>query len=144
MRLSNFYKELSAVEGGVMSFTLSLAAPSETDRSDVDVQLCSVGRIEINHEAGEIRFYPASGSLGDELPDQNYSLLAIALSQLPLDTGDGFDPRLMVELPLAREEPEGLEPYLSEICAVHVGAESEEAWLLVRPASEYPREALPD
>jgi hypothetical protein len=141
MRLSEFFSALSRVGGDIESFALNLAAPDNMDGDSIDVQIEHIGRIDVDINADEIRFYPAS-SLPDGAPEQMYSLLGITLTQLPVDTREG-DPRLMVELPLLRETPSDPSACLSEICALHIGKESEEAWVLVRPASEYASDTLP-
>jgi hypothetical protein len=67
----------------------------------------------------------------------------MVMSQLPLDVSAENDLRLMVEIPLLRDES-GHDPVsLVQINGLHIGRESEEVWFLVRPASEYASGLLP-
>ena len=51
--------------------------------------------------------------------------------------------RLFIELPLVREDPRFDRIELAEVAEVYFGAESQEAWFLVQPASRFERSALP-
>ena len=66
-----------------------------------------------------------------------------ALEQLPIDTTDDNDLRLMVEVPLLRTEAGGDAIRLVELDGLHVGAASEEVWLLVVPANTFAAGLLP-
>jgi hypothetical protein len=125
--------------GDVHAYTVSLAAP---DSDGVDVDLAAIGRVEIDREVGEARLYPASTATDvDSIEPEPY--LGMVLSQLPFDVSAENDLRLMVEIPLLRDESGHDRVSLVEINGLHVGRDSEEVWLLVRPASEYASGLLP-
>ena len=73
----------------------------------------------MDYEKGEARLYPASTSADADSVDT---------------TGDN-NLRLMVEVPLLRTEAGGDAIRLVELDGLHVGAASEEVWLLVVPAN---------
>ena len=70
-------------------------------------------------------------------------MVGMVLSKLPSELSAENDLRLMVELPLFRDDTDDARVTLSEIVACHIGQESEELWLLIRPASEYADGLLP-
>ena len=121
------------------AYAVSLAAP---DSDGVDVDLAAVGRAEVHPEVGEVRLYPASTSTDvDSVEPEPY--LGMVLSQLPSEVSPENDLRLMVEIPLLRGESGNDRVSLVEINGLHIASESEEVWLLVRPASEYASGLLP-
>ena len=131
MKLSEVYAQVQAA-GDVHAYAVSLAAP---DSDGVDVDLAAIGRVEVDPEAGEARLYPASTATDvDSIEPEPF--LGMVLSQLPFDVSDGNDLRLMVEVPLLRDESGQDRVSLVEINGVHIGPESEEVWFLVRPASD--------
>jgi hypothetical protein len=75
----------------------------------------------VDYEKGEARLYPASTSADVDSVDT---------------TGDN-NLRLMVEVPLLRTEAGGDAIRLVELDGLHVGAVSEEVWLLVVPANMF-------
>jgi hypothetical protein len=98
--------------------------------------------VEVDPELGEARLYPASTATDvDSIEPEPF--LGMMLSQLPFDASDDNDLRLMVEVPLLRDESGDDRVSLVEINGFHIGRESEEVWLLVRPASEYASGLLP-
>ena len=138
MKLTELYAIVQAA-GDVHAYAVSLAAP---DSDGVDVDLAAVGRVEIDPEAGEARLYPASTATDvDSIEPEPF--LGMVLSQLPLEVGAENDLRLMVEVPLMRDESGHDRVSLVEINGLHIGRESEEVWFLVRPASEYASGLLP-
>ncbi|HWG78000.1 MAG TPA: hypothetical protein VN660_14580 [Steroidobacteraceae bacterium] len=142
MRLSEFHAQIRAA--GVETceaYALWLAAP---DKDGFDVDLASVGRVDIQYEIGEIRLYPASTGTDTASVDPE-PVLGMMLSQLPSQAGFGNDdPRILVEIPLLRDNPQADSPSLAELQAVHIGSQSQEVWLLVRPAAEFAEGLLPD
>jgi hypothetical protein len=142
MRLSEFNAQIQAA-GDVEtceSYALWLAAP---DKDGFDVDLSAVGRVDVQWEAGEVRLYPASTTTDTDSVDPE-PVLGIMLSQLPGAVDAEDDLRILVELPLLRDEAGTDSPSFAELQAVHVGTESQEVWLLVRPASEFADGLLPD
>jgi hypothetical protein len=65
------------------------------------------------------------------------------MSELPLEASAESDFRLMAEIPLLRDGAGDDRVGFGEIYDLHVGHESEEAWLLVRPASDFATGLLP-
>jgi len=138
MKLSELYAKVQAA-GDVHSYSVSLAAP---DSDGVDVDLAAIGRVEIHPEVGEARLYPASTATDvDSIEPEPF--LGMVLSQLPSDVNAESDLRLMVEIPLLRDELGHDRVSLVEVNGLHIGRNSEEVWLLVRPASEYANGLLP-
>jgi len=138
MRLSDLVAQLEATED-VVSFTAYLAAP---DKDGTDVDLASVGRVEVDYENGVARLYPASTTSDpDSVEPEPY--LGMVLSQLPTDTVGDNDLRLLVEVPLLRDEAGDDTVSLVDLEGVTIGKASEEVWLLVRPAKEFASGLLP-
>jgi len=138
MRLSELYAKIKAA-GDVDSYSAYLAAP---DADGVDVDLATVGRVELDRDVGEARLYPASTSTDvDSVEPEPF--FGMVLSELPLDLTDGGDLRLMVEMPLIRNESGSDRTSFVEIRDLYIGRESEEAWLLVRPVSDFGAGLLP-
>ena len=138
MRLSELYAKIQAADD-VDSYAVYLAAP---DRDGQDVDLAAVGRVEVDLEAGDARLYPASTATDvDSVEPEPF--LGMVLSQLPVDAGSGNDLRLMVEIPLIRDESGNDRVSIVEVSGFHMGPESKEAWLLVQPASEFASGLLP-
>ena len=146
MRLSELYAQVLNAGAPAMAFTALLAEPDQTPGDDVDVLLSEIGWVEVDHDAGEIRLYPKS-AVTEETADQNLFSVERLLEQLPFDVGEEIsgagDLRIVVGLPLLRDGFGLLRKALTDVCGMHVGRESEELWLLVRPKDEYPSDQLP-
>ena len=138
MRLSELFAQLES-EQDVVSFVAYLAAP---DQDGTDVDLASVGRVEVDDQSGVARIYPASTSTDPDSVDPE-PYLGMVLSQLPKNAQGANDLRLLVEVPLLRDEAGDDKTSLVDLAGVHVGKESEEVWLLVRPAKEFAAGLLP-
>jgi hypothetical protein len=123
VRLSELYAQLKTA-GDVHAFSVYLATP---DLDGVDVDRVPVGRVEVNDEKGEARLYSASTSADVDSVDT---------------TGDN-NLRLMVEVPLLRTEAGGDAIGVVGLDGPHVGAASEEVWLLAVPASMFAAGLLP-
>lgn len=139
MKLSELYAQVQAAGEDALSYSASLAAP---DQDGTDVDLASVGRVELHPDQGEVRLYPASTSTDVDSVEIEPWLDEI-MSQLPTHVSGENDLRLMVEMPLLRTAAGDDPVTLVELSALHIGPESEEVWLLVRPASEYAGGLLP-
>jgi hypothetical protein len=138
MRLSELFAQLEAATD-VLSFTAYLAAP---DKDGTDVDLASVGRVEVDDEKGVARIYPASTATDrDSVEPEPY--LDMVLSQLPADVADDKDLDILIEVPLLRDEGDDEQVSLVDLAGVHIGKASEEVWLLVRPAAEFAAGLLP-
>jgi hypothetical protein len=138
MRLSELFAQLEAA-ADVLSFTAYLAAP---DRDGTDVDLASVGRVEVDNEKGVVRIYPASTATDRESVEPE-PYLDIVLSQLPADAAADKDLDILIEVPLLRDEGDDDQVSLVDLAGVHIGKASEEVWLLVRPAAEFAAGLLP-
>ncbi len=138
MKLSELYAKIQTA-GDVHAYSAYLATP---DVDGVDVDLARVGRVELHPDVGEARLYPASTSTDvDSVEPEPF--LGMVLAELPLDFSDGNDLRLMVEMPLIRDESGNDRTSFVEISDVYIGRESEEAWLLVRPVQDFGAGLLP-
>jgi hypothetical protein len=138
MTLSELRAKIQAA-GDIHSYELSIAAP-DSDGEDVD--LASVGRVDIDADAQEVRLYPASTSTDVDSVDPE-PFLGMLMSQLPSEASPYDDFRLVVEIPLLRDGSGTERVSLADICAMQIGLKSEEVWLLVRPAAEYANGLLP-
>jgi hypothetical protein len=138
MKLSDLFAQLEGAED-VLSFVLYLAAP---DKDGTDVDLASVGRVEVDDQEGVARIYPASiATEPDSAEPEPY--LGMVLSQLPMDAGFHNDLRLLVEIPLIRDDAVDEQASLVDVAGVHIGRGSEEVWFLVRPAEDFAAGLLP-
>jgi hypothetical protein len=63
--------------------------------------------------------------------------VADLLKSLPSGLLPGYDPELVAELPLVREEGAPVLTRLVPVVEVHIGSHAEEIWLLLRPAAEF-------
>jgi hypothetical protein len=138
VRLSDLFAQLDS-EGDVMSFTAYLAA---ADKDGKDVDLASVGRVEVDYEQGVARIYPASTATDpDSVEPEPY--LGMVLSQLPMDAAGDNDLRLLVEVPVLRDDATDERPSLVDLAGIHIGHKSEEVWLLVQPPGDFAAGLLP-
>jgi len=109
----------------------------------LDVDLAAVGRVEIHADRGEARLYPASTSTDvDSVEPEPY--LGMLMAELPYDASAENDLRLVAEIPLLRDDSIDDSVTIAEVCDLHLGPASEEAWLLLRPASEFAAGLLPE
>jgi len=139
MRLSELYGAIGSNEE-LLSYTLWLAAP---DRDGNDVDLASVGRVDVNYQAGQARLYPASTSTNTDSVDPE-PFVDIVLSNLPRDVSGDNDLAIVVETPLLRDESENEQVRFTDLVGIHVGNQSQEVWFLLRPAAEFAAGLLPD
>jgi hypothetical protein len=140
MRLSELYATIKAAGDDVLPYTLWLASP---DKDGSDVDLASVGRVDVDSASGEARLYPASTTTDtDSIDPEPY--LDLVMSQLPSNASGDNDLRLVVETPLLRDPSGSDRVAFSDVYDVRVGNQSEEIWFLVRPASEFADGLMPE
>jgi hypothetical protein len=138
MRLSDLFTQLEAA-ADVVSFTVYLAAP---DKDGTDVDLASVGRVEIDYEEGVARIFPSSTATDpDSVEPEPY--LGMVLSQLPMDAMGDNDLRLMVEVPLIRDDTRDEQTSFKDVTGIHIGRGSEEVWFLTEPVEDFASGLLP-
>jgi hypothetical protein len=138
MRLSDLFAQIGTA-GDVMSFAAYLAAP---DRDGTDVDLASVGRVEVDYGQGVARLYPASTSTdADSVEPEPY--FGMVLSQLPTVADGENDLRLVVEVPLLRDDGDDSRVSFVDLVGVRIGKASQEVWLLVRPTEDFAEGLLP-
>jgi len=142
MMLSQLYDVLKDAPGEAREFVVYLATVDLQPEDDIDVQLVEIGDIIIDYEEDQIRLIPASSSKVKPEPG-TFAFLGSVLDALPLGPDDELDMRLVIELPLLREDPRFDRLELSEVAAVHLGPESQEAWFLVHPAHRFQSGSLP-
>ena len=124
--------------GDLDAYTLYLAEP---DADGVDVDLASVGRVEIHDESGEARLYPSSSTTDeDHIDPEPYA--GMVLNDLPLLTSRESDLALKAEVPLIREETT-VSVSFRDIVDVCIAPTAQEVWLLLRPASAFADGLLP-
>ena len=142
MRLDEFYLEVQNAGPDVLRFELLLAQVDPTPGDGIEVQLSDIGWIEVDYDAGQVRLYPRSAVTEDK-PDELITTLEVLLQALPFGIDDNDGLALMAEIPLDRE-PRGLiRTVMSEVHALHVGRQSEEAWLLLNPGDSFSNDVLP-
>ena len=141
MKLSQFFRQLSDINDDLDVWSLNLAQPKTVESEGDYVIVAHLKKIEVDLAAGQVRFIP--GYRDDELNFPGPSIPAVALESLPKRASADTDLTLLAQLPLIEVPREKKERTLVEIEALHVGMESQEAWLLVRPLDQYPASELP-
>jgi hypothetical protein len=141
MLLSDLYRQIESAPDA-LQYSLYLASTDPDPANTVDAYVVRIGNLEIDHEKLSIRLIPGSmtDASGDSIP---FLLLDLLMQQLPPRQFGETDFEILVELPLDRESP-GYVKSTAPVTALHLGAESEEAWFLARPVSEFPGDVLPD
>jgi|SRR5580658_2935889 hypothetical protein len=135
MMLSNLISKLQSA-GDVHSYAVYLAEP---DRDGNDVDLATIGRVEVLADSREVRFYPSSTATDvDAIDPEPY--LGMILDQLPTDSES--DLRLIAEVPLLRGESDDTVSF-KEIVDICIGRDAEEVWLLLRPAAAFADGLMP-
>jgi hypothetical protein len=135
MMLSNLMAKIKSA-GDVHSFAVYLAEP---DRDGNDVDLATIGRVEVLSDSKEVRFYPSSTDTDvDSVDPEPY--LGMIMDQLPTDSES--DLRLTAEVPLLRGESDDTIS-VTEVVDLCIGRNAEEVWLLVRPASAFADGLMP-
>lgn len=142
MMLSQLYRELKDAPGDARGFVVYLATVDLQPEDEIDVQLAEIGDIITDYEENHVRLIPASSSEAKPEPG-TFAFLGSVLDAFPLDPDGEFDMRLVIELPLLREDPRFDRLELSEVAAVHLGPQSQEAWFLVHPAHRFQAGSLP-
>lgn len=138
MMLSNLAAKIQAA-GDLHAYSVYLAEP-DSDGNDVD--LATVGRVEIDETAAVARFYPSSTSTDlEEVDPEPY--LGMILDQLPLLDSFESDLRLVAEVPLLRGESADDNVHFADIIDICIGREAQEVWLLLRPAADFADGLLP-
>jgi hypothetical protein len=136
MMLSNLIAKVEAA-GDVHSFAVYLAEP---DRDGTDVDLATIGRVEVLSDSKEVRFYPSStGTDLDSVDPEPY--LGMIMDQLPINAES--DLRLIAEVPLLRDESPDDTVSFAEVVDVRIGRQAQEVWLLLRAASAFADGLMP-
>jgi hypothetical protein len=138
MLLSTLHRQIRAECEDPEQYTPYLAQPDTVVGDSVEAFVIGIADVEVDDEQQRIRLIPASMADGTS----SILLLSVLLSQLPSGLLQS-DYEILIELPLDRETP-GYTKSTTPVAAFHVGADSGEAWFLVRPASEYAAGALPE
>ena len=136
MMLSDLIAKIQAA-GDVHSFAVYLAEP---DRDGTDVDLATIGRVEVPTDSKEVRFYPSSTDTDvDSVDPEPY--VGMIMDQLP-QYGDS-DLRLIAEVPLLRDESPDDTISFTAVVDICIGRNAEEIWLLLRPASAFADGLMP-
>lgn len=142
MRLSELYRQIRSAGPDCQQFGVVLAQVDPIVGDDIDVQLSGIGWVETDFDAGQARLFPQS-AVTEDTPYQQIDSVEMLLGQLPFHTGDDSDLTVVAELPLDRDRPGLILRRMTEIRALHVGAESCEVWLLTSPKEAYGSDVLP-
>jgi hypothetical protein len=136
MMLSSLIAKIQSA-GDVHSFAVYLAEP---DRDGTDVDLATIGRVEVLTDSKEVRFYPSSTDTDvDSVDPEPY--LGMIMDQLPTDNES--DLRLIAEIPLLRDEVADDTISFAEVVDIRIGREAEEVWLLLRPVTAFADGLMP-
>jgi hypothetical protein len=124
-------------------FAVLLVEPDVVAGDDIDVQISPLRMMKIDHDARQIVVSSGAGH-GDDVQNAFPSTFEMFMNGWPLPEFLNGDYDVVIALPLA-EEDVGIKPnQVVPLAGVRAGLNTEEAWLLVRPVSEYPAETLPD
>lgn len=141
MLISDFDAFVQNTPHDVLNYALYLAYPDKIPSDNADEQTAIVECVEINVAQGEARLYPPfSASIVEGSECETLGDLFIQLVD-PTHPHPGL--RIVAELPLIRDEGVAYDTTLTAIAQIHVATEAEEVWLLLAPASEFPKGALP-
>lgn len=141
MRLSELRRTLAGSEAAYAEFTVLLVDLDTVPSDGVDVIVSPLREVEIDADAGEIRLYSAAQRPGTDKPP--LALFEEFNGLLPLAGVYDVDFTVLIQLPIAPEDPQGQVPELKPLAGVWIGREEEEVWLLVRDVSGYPADLLP-
>jgi hypothetical protein len=132
---------VSATPQAILDFDLYLACPDPVVSDNADEQTATIGCVELAPEHFEARIYPPFSPKETE-GSQIYRLSELMSALKPAD-GEFIDLRLVVEIPIIREDSQTYSTSLVPIVAMHVGTDAQEVWLLLAPVSDFPAGALP-
>jgi hypothetical protein len=138
MMLSNLAARLQAAPD-MHAYSVYLAEP---DRDGTDVDLATIGRVEINEQLAQACLYPSSTGTGVDFVDPE-PYLGMVLDQLPVLDSFESDLRLVAEVPLLRGEAVDDNVHLADIVDVRIAHDTQEVWLLLRPAADFAEGLLP-
>jgi hypothetical protein len=122
-------------------YTVLLVDLDVVPSDGADVIISPLREVEIDPQAAEIRLYSAAVR-----PDSGQlpaALFEYFQASWPMEGVHEVEFIVKLQLPIAPEEGVVQEYALQPLAGVWIGRQSEEIWLLVRPASEYPQDLLP-
>jgi hypothetical protein len=142
MLLSALYEQIRDLDDALLDSSIYLAAPDSQPGDNVDIYVVSIADVRVDHDNNEITLIPVSET---ELADPSNPILSLRLllELMPPDTQLGGRFELKVELPLISDPSTPALKSIERIAEFHIGPLSEEAWLLVRPRSEFSPDSLP-
>jgi hypothetical protein len=141
MQTSELESLISSAPKEIADYDLYLACPDPVLSDNADEQTATVGCVELHPEQFEARIYPPFSA--QETEDSQIYTLSELMSALKPDDTTSTDLRLMVEMPIIRDEAETYATKLVPVVAMHVGSDAQEVWLLLAPATEFPAGSLP-
>jgi hypothetical protein len=142
MLLSTLHEQVKQINDALLDSSVFLAAPDMVPGDDVDVYLASIAEVRVDLLNNQITLIPASETEPVETNNPILSL-RILLEQMPSDARIWGEFEIKVELPLNRDASERTLKSVESVAEFHIGLLSEEAWLLVRPNSEFSAGMLP-
>lgn len=142
MLVSQLLVQLKFGPSDAREFVVFLASVDFHPGDDVDVQTVEVGDVVVDYEKNQVRLVPASST--EAKPEAGtFAFLGSVIDSLPTDVDSQCDMRVVIELPLVREDPKFDRIELAEVAEIYFGPESQEAWFLVQPSSRFERGSLP-
>ena len=142
MLLSALLEQIKSAPQEVLESGIYLATPDTVPGDDIDVFVVGIADVEIDYDRNEVKLIPAAmNEPGDS--GMPILMLSILLERLPAYTVTRGDFEILAELPLDRGSGGPVVKSLVSVTGLHIGKESEEAWFLVRPASDYVNNVLP-
>ena len=141
MKFADFKLCFAGNETLYRDYTVLLVDLDVVPSDGADVIISPLREVEVDPQAGEIRLFSAAVRPGSgQLPA---ALFEYFQASWPMDGVHDVEFVVKLQLPIAPEEGIVQEYALQPLAGVWIGRQSEEIWLLVRPASEYPQELLP-
>ena len=143
MKFSELDRLFNANRQAWGEFALLLVEPDIVEGDDVDVLISPLRMMKVDHDARQIIVSSGAGH-AEEVQNAFPSTFEMFMNSWPLPEFLEGDYDVVIRLPLD-EEDVGLKPdQVVPLAGVRAGVDSEEVWLLVRPISEFPADALPD
>jgi hypothetical protein len=141
VKVSELQRAFAGNESMYAEYAVLLVDLDTVPSDGVDVIISPLRELEVDAEAGEIRFYSAAQRPDSARPSA--VLFENFIGSLPLAGVHEVDLVVKIQLPIAPEDPQGQAPELRPLAGVWIGREEEEIWLLVREVAEYPEDLLP-
>jgi hypothetical protein len=143
MKFSEFGKLFDGNHAAYYEFFMLLVEPDVVEGDDIDVQITNLRDVGVDRDKQRLVFFSSAGS-EERAGFQGLGIFGSFIDAWPVPEVLQGDYELLIQLPLAEEDVGKRPQQLVPLAGAHVGVNSGEVWLLVRPISEYSPEVLPD